>query len=379
MRKILFTLSFVLLFVSCTKNNQFTIEGNVKNASGSVLYLEHVDASKISLIDSVKLKVNGDFRFRRERSAFPEFYRVKLGEQLIDLAIDSTETVIIKADSAVFAKDYTVEGSENNMKIKELSLLRVDMADTLNELSKSFKDKKITQEEYISQVYKVNDTYKKKAQKYIVENPGSTVAYYALLQTINGLVIFDPYDKEDSRFYGAVATQWNYRYPKSPLSMQVKNVSLAGMKAIRAEQPVDYKVSKTKDVFDIDLPAISGEKLKLSEVAQEKVTLLEFTTYFEEGSPEHNMLLAKIYEKYKEKGFQIYQVSLDQDEHAWKNAAVNLPWMCVRDPQSIYSEIVRWYNVNTLPVGFILNKEGEIVSRVADYRNLEAEVAKYLK
>ena len=379
MRKMLFTLGFVLLFVSCGKNNQFTIEGNVKNASGNVLYLEHVDASKVSLIDSVKLKADGDFRFRRERSVFPEFYRLKFGKQLIDLAIDSTETVIIKADSAAFAKGYTVEGSENNLKIKELSLLRANMADTLSELNKSFTDKKITQEEYINQVRKAVDAYKEKAQKYIVENPGSTVAYYALLQTINGLIIFDPYDKSDSRFYGAVATQWIYRYPKSPLSVQVKNVSLAGMQAIRAERPVDYKVSKTTDVFDIDLPAISDEKLKLSEVAKGKVTLLEFTTYFEEGSPEHNMLLAKIYEKYKEKGFQIYQVSLDQDEHAWKNAAVNLPWLCVRDPQSVYSEIVRWYNVDTLPAGFILNREGEIVSRVADYRNLEAEVIKYLK
>ena len=359
MQKIFFVLGFVLLLVSCGKNNQFTIEGNVKNASGSILYLEHVDVSKVSLIDSVKLKADGDFRFRREQPAFPEFYRLKLGKQLIDLAIDSTETIIVKADSATFAKSYTVEGSENSMKIKELSLLRANLADTLNE--------------------KTIDIYKEKARKYIVENPGSTVAYYALLQTINGLVIFDPYDKADNRLYGAVATQWNYRYPESPLSMQVKNVSLAGMKAIRAEQPIEYKVAKTKDVFDIDLPAVSGEKLQLSEIAQGKITLMEFCTYFEEGSPEHNMLLAKIYEKYKEKGFQIYQVSLDQDEHAWKNAAVNLPWMCVRDPQSIYSEIVRQYNVNALPTGFILNREGEIVSRITDYKNLETEVAKYLK
>ena len=359
MQKIFFILGFVLLFVSCGKNNRFTIEGNVKNAPGSVLYLEHVDVSKISLIDSVKLKTNGYFRFKKERTAFPGFYRLKLGKQLIDLAIDSTETVIVKADSATFAKGYTVEGSENNVKIKELSLLRANMADTLNE--------------------KTIDAYKEKAQKYIVEAPGSTVAYYALLQTINGLVIFDPYDKADNRLYGAVATQWNYLYPKSPLSVQVKNVSLAGMKSIRAERPLDYKVAKTTDVFDIDLPAVSGETLKLSEVAKGKVTLLEFCTYFEDGSPEHNMLLAKIYEKHKEKGFQIYQVSLDQDEHAWKNAAVNLPWMCVRDPQSVYSEVVRWYNVNVLPTGFILNKEGEIVSRIADYKNLETEIAKYLK
>ena len=379
MQKIFFTLSLTLLLVSCGKNNKFTIEGNIKNASGSILYLEHVGLSRVSVIDSIKLNTNGDFRFRKERSAFPEFYRIKLCKQSIDVAIDSTETINVKADSATFTKDYTIEGSENCVKIKELSLLRTNTAKTFSTLDKSFADKKITQEEYIDQALKAIDTYKETAQKYIVENPGSTVAYYALLQTINGLVIFDPYTKADNRLYGAVATQWDFRYPDSPLTMQVKNLSLTGMKALRVEQPLEYTVAKIMDIFDVDLPTVSGSRLKLSEVAKGKVVLLEFCTYFIEGSPEHNMLLAKVYEKYKEKNFQIYQVSLDLDEHAWKNAAVNLPWICVRDPQSVYSEIVRNYNVNTLPVGFILNKEGEIVSRVTDYKNLEADIVKYLK
>ena len=378
MQKILFTFCFVFLLVSCGKNNKFTIEGNIKNASGSILYLEHVEVSQASILDSVKLNTNGNFRFRKERLAFPEFYRLKLDKQLIDVAIDSTEIIKIEADSATFAKDYMIEGSENCMKIKELSILRANMANMFNKLDKSFANKEITREEYIDQAQKAIDIYKETAKKYIVENLGSTVSYYALLQTINGLVIFDPYNKADNRLYGAVATQWNFRYPDSPLSMQVKKLSLTGMKAIRAEQPLEYTVAKTIDIFDINLPAVSGSSLKLSEVAQGKITLLEFCTYFEDGSPEHNMLLAKIYEKYKEKDFQIYQVSLDTDEHAWKNAAVNLPWMCVRDPQSVYSDIVRWYNVNTLPTGFILNKNGEIVSRIS-YKNLEAEVVKYLK
>ncbi len=360
MQKILFTLSLVLLFISCGKDNKFTIEGTVKNASGSVLYLEHVGLSKVSVIDSAKLNADGDFKFRKERSAFPEFYRLKLSKQLIDLAIDSTETITIKADSAAFAKDYTVEGSENNLKIKELSLLKANTANLLNE--------------------ETINAYKEIAKKYIIENPGATVAYYALLQTIKGLMIFDPYDKADNRFYGAVATQWYSRYPDSPLSKHLKNISLSGMKTIRAEQSLEYTVSNTIDFIDIELPAISGSKIKLSDViAQGKVTLLEFCTHFEQGSPEHNMLLAKVYEKHKDKGFQIFQVSLDTDEHAWKNAATNLPWISVRDPQSVYSENARWYNVNTLPTGFIINKNGEIILRITDYRNLEADIAKYFK
>ncbi len=379
MQKILFSLSLILLLTSCGKSNKFTIEGNIKNANGSTLYLEHVEVSKTNAIDSVKLNASGNFRFKKERSASPEFYKLILSKQSIDLAIDSTETLKIQADSATFSKNYIVEGSENCVKIKELSILRANTGSKFLQLEKSYKAKEINDEEYQKQAYLAIDSYKEVAKKYIVTEPASTAAYYALLQTISGMVIFDPYDKADNKFYGAVATQWDLHYPNSPLSKQVKNLSLQGMKELRSDRTLEYKISKTIDVFNIDLPTVSGSKVKLSETAKGKITLLEFCSYLAEGSPEHNMLLAKAYEKYKGQGFQIYQISLDPDEHAWKNAAINLPWTCVRDPQSVYSENVRLYNVNTLPAGFILNKDGEIVSRIDSYKNLESDIAKYLK
>ena len=151
------------------------------------------------------------------------------------------------------------------------------------------------------------------------------------------------------------------------------------MSSLRADRPLEYTVEKTIDVFNIDLPTVFGKNIKLTEVVTGKLTLLEFTTYQAQGSPEHNMLLAQIYGKYADKGFQIYQVSLDVDDHLWKNAAANLPWMCVRDPQSVYSQTVRMYNVGSIPTGFLINKEGEIVTRVDSYENLESQIINYLK
>jgi len=70
---------------------------------------------------------------------------------------------------------------------------------------------------------------------------------------------------------------------------------------------------------------------------------------------------------------------LDTDEHFWKNAAVNLPWTCVRDPQSVNSEIAAKYNVSKIPTGFIINRKGEIVKRVEDYTELENDIVSSLK
>ncbi len=381
MQRILIIFSIALFFFSCGKENKFTIEGNVENAQGSTLYFEHVGVSKVNLIDSVKLSAKGNFKFKKERLASPEFYRLRLNKQFIDLAIDSTETISIQADSATFAKDYIIEGSENNTKIKELSILRAKTANTLNKLDKSFETKKIGQEEFLDQSLEAIDLYKETAKKFILENPNSTTAYYALMQTINGLMIFDPFEKADNPFFRAVTTQWDFYYPDSKLTRQIKMLSLQGIRALRSEKenPLRFTEEKMINLFDINLPTVSGDNIQLSEITQGKVTLLEFCAYTDPGSPEHNMQLAKIYDQYKNKGFQIFQVSLDTDEHEWKNIAVNLPWMSVRDPQSIYSENIVNYNISEIPTGFIINREGEIVLRVDSFENLESDIRQYLK
>ena len=96
-------------------------------------------------------------------------------------------------------------------------------------------------------------------------------------------------------------------------------------------------------------------------------------------SPAHNLQLAELYSRYRSQGLEIYQISLDSDNHLWKNAAVNLPWVCVRDPESAYSPIARKYNVTTIPTTFIRDRTGEIVTRIEDYNTLNATVTKYLK
>jgi hypothetical protein len=96
-------------------------------------------------------------------------------------------------------------------------------------------------------------------------------------------------------------------------------------------------------------------------------------------SPLHNQQLLKALEKYHTRGFMIYQISLDTDEHFWKNAAINLPWICVFDPQSVNSDIVKKYNIRELPAGFILDRKGNIVKRVENYADLEKDILPYLK
>ena len=208
----------------------------------------------------------------------------------------------------------------------------------------------------------------------------STVASFALFQQIDGLLFFDLYDKVDSRAYGAVATSFDTFYPESPRAKHLHNLALQSIKVIRSQRPIDLDKLDAKEVsyMDVELPDVHGTPVKLSEVAQGHPTIVNFTAYQTEWSPSLNMELGSLYTKYSQRGLRIYQISLDADLHFWQNAASNLPWDCVRDPQTVYSEVAALYNVKQLPALFLLDKQGNLVKRVDDLLKLEEETKKIL-
>ena len=369
------------ILISCSGKSQFTVKGIVKDGNEKILYLENVTVSKVVLLDSVKLSKNGSFVFRQKRPVAPDFYRLRLNNQLINFVIDSTEIITINSDTLRFAMDYTVDGSFESNQIKTLTLTQLKTSETYNQLQRLYLSQGITADEYIEKINACIEDYKNVAVNFIYSNPASTSAYFALFQQINGLLIFDPYDKTDSKAYGAVANNWNLHHPDAPRTKHLVNLFTSAQAIIRGEDSRNLEANTVegKDFFDISLLSIDDKAYRLSEIGKDNVVLLDFTVYGRNESPLHNQRLAKIYGKYHARGFQIYQISLDTDEHFWKNAAFNLPWICVIDPQSVNSDILKKYNIHELPAGFILNRKGEIVKRVEKYDDLDAEILSYLK
>jgi hypothetical protein len=89
-------------------------------------------------------------------------------------------------------------------------------------------------------------------------------------------------------------------------------------------------------------------------------------------------MLRDLYSKYASKGLEIYQVSLDADEHFWKTSAVNLPWICVRDGDGVYSTNVALYNVKQVPAIFLINRNNELRMRGDEIKDLDAAVKSLL-
>lgn len=375
--RLLTVLGLCMFFLSaCNNSSDFTVKGVVAGADGQLMYLENVGISNVVTLDSIKLAPGGQFKFTEKRPEYPDFYRLRLNNQLINFAVDSTETISFVADAGTFATSYSVEGSENSKAIKAITLAQLDANQAISRLRKEYEDKMISDTTYRMKVLAAADAYKEVARKYIYSAPMSTAAYFALFQQIDGLLFFDLYDRKDVKAYGAVATSYNHTYPESPRSKHLYNLTLQSMKVLRAQRPVDYSNVETKEIsfLDIELPDVRGEVVKLSTVAPGKVVLINFTAYQTEWSPALNMALGELYTKYHDQELEIYQVSLDSDFHFWRNGASNLPWVTVHDPQSVYSQVAGLYNVKQLPALFILDRKGNLVKRVEDVKKLEADV-----
>ena len=364
---------------ACNNEPAFKVQGEVTDAADKMLYLEQTGLDGIVALDSVELGSNGTFSFSAARPEAPDFYRLRIEDKVINFSVDSTETVEVKADYKNFATDYNIQGSESNQKIKELVLLQTDLQERVNKLAQSGIPVGIVQDSLSRMV----NAYKNNVKRnYIFVGPNKPYAYFALFQVLNGYMIFDPLNnKEDVKCFAAVATSMNNLYPHADRSRNLYNMVIKGMKNTRAPQvkPLDIPADKIQETSIIDIPLmdINGTTRHLTDL-KGKVVLIDFTAYGSAESGARNLLLREIYDKYASQGLEIYQISLDTDEHFWKTAADNLPWICVRDPQGPYSTYVNLYGVTKLPTAFLVSRNNELSMRIGEKTNLEEAIKKLL-
>jgi cytochrome oxidase Cu insertion factor (SCO1/SenC/PrrC family) len=375
----------VIAFASCKdKGPHFIIEGKITNADTTMLYLERRSLNETVVIDSIKPDAEGNFRFEEPALGYPEFYLLKMDKQSINIAIDSIETVTVYADKPTFASNYTIEGSESSVKIKDIVFAQDKLSQTVSDSRKKFESKEISQDQYVTDLQKALDEYKTKAKNLILSDYKSMASYFALFQKVDKYLIFDPYDKNDLFAFRSVATVWDQYKSNSPRAQHLKSFTLSTLAEIKQmeKQAEALKVLENTQpandnaFYNITLPDINNKEISLPSL-KGKVVILDFTAYQTDFSPAHNILINNAYEKYKG-NVKVYQVSFDADIHAWKNAAINLPWICVRDGKSINSELVGRFNIQGFPTTYILNKNGEIVKRILASDNIAAEVQKLL-
>lgn len=376
-----------LAFTSCN-NKKFHITGNITEATDSMLYLENLSLNGPVKIDSVKLGEDGAFAFDENAmdSITPEFYRLRIANQSINLSIDSTETVKVKASYPQMSYKYEVEGSENCSKIKELSIKQMILQNNINAITKS-PNMGIDSVDVI--VARMLDGYKQDIKvNYIFKEPMKASSYYALFQTIqlgnvNSLIFNPRNNKDDVRVFAAVATSWDTYYPGAERGKNLHNIAIEGMKDIRiienqrAQQQIDASKVSVNGCIDLAMEDSKGQVRRLTDL-KGKVVLLDFHLFASSESTKRIMMLRELYNKYHAAGLEIYQVSVDPNEHFWKTATAALPWICVRDEGGIQGQSLQLYNVQSIPTFFLIDRSNTLKARDAQIKDIDEAIKNLL-
>ena len=374
----------VFALCACT-GKSFNISGTITEAKDSVLYLENMSLSGPVAVDSVKLGESGTFSFSQQAPDAPEFYRLRIAGQIINLAVDSTEQIEVKAQYPTMSAVYDVTGSEECTKIKELALLQMDLQRRIDAIVAA-PDLGVSAVQ--DSVLRVTEAYKDQVKRqYIFAEPMKAYAYYALFQTVRlgqmESLIFNPRSSEqDVKVFAAVATSWDTYHPDAERGQNLHNIAIEGMKNVRILQSrqltnIDPNLVNVSNVIDINLPDSKGRQRRLTEL-KGKVVLLDFHVFASEGSTQRIMQLREIYNKYHAQGLEIYQVSLDPDEHFWKTQTAALPWICVRDERGPQSEYLVSYNIQSIPTFFLVGRNSDLDKRDAQIKDLDAEIRSLL-
>ena len=366
------------LSVASCNNNKFTVEGQISGAKDSVLYFENVGLEGINVLDSVKLSDAGDFSFSQDANQAPEFYRLRIADQIINVSIDSTETVQVKGQYPGMASNYTVSGSDNCDKIRELALKQIDLQAKAIALQSNTELGIVKANDSIQTLI---DAYKDEVKRnYIYKEPYKAYAYFALFQAIGNYLIFNPRNnKDDIKAFAAVATSWDTYYPHAERGQNLHNIAIEGMKNQRIveSQNADIQVDASKvqeaGVLDIALLDNKGVQRHLTDL-KGQVVLLDFHIFAMDDSPARIITLRELYNKYHAQGLEIFQVSLDPDEHFWKQQTAALPWINVRDEDGVNSQRLTLYNIQAVPDFFIIDRGNNLVKRAAQIKDLEAEI-----
>ena len=352
--------SAAIALAGCSGKEQWKVAGSIYGAEGKTIVLESVNNGNWTAIDSATISDEGAFAINSDRQAHPDIYRLTVDGRSLYFPIDSVETINVETSLADFDTNYKLSGSRS-----------ADMMQAAND--RIMASLKANGENTLP----TDSVLKRDLANLITADWTNIVSYYLINKTIGTTPLFDSSINFDRKIINGVANQYAQQLPDDPRTEMLKNRSLQNQRIYNSS--TGHKLYAEEIPFvDIALRDRDGNSRSLAEEWKKgKVIVLNFNSLTSEGAPAYNVRLSKIYDKFKDRGLEIYQVAVGDDEFAWSQAAKNLPWISVYQPSTDASALVS-YNVAVIPTTFVIDRTGDTMTRVENVDQIESEVAKVI-
>ena len=357
---------------SCSDTNQggFELKGKFKNGNGERLILEKLSQQPIA-VDSAIVDSEGNFVFENYVPKIG-FYRIKVSEEnFAMLVLDSSQKVMVTGDIKDLGNTYKVEGSDETslfMEFTDVSRKRDKRVDSLNQIAQS-----------------LMEPFRDKPEKLDSISATFEAPYNAIMRPVND-EIASMIDKHADMYASLIAVQSlepdNYGdvYRKLDVGLSKKYPNDKNVKNFHDFVARTLALSIGEMAPDIELADPDGKPLKLSSF-RGKVVLIDFWASWCGPCRKEMPNVVKAYAKYKNKGFEIFGVSLDKDKANWVEAIKTdgITWSQVSDLQQWNSSVVNLYAIQGIPYTVLLDKEGKILAKNLRGDELDKKLAEILK
>lgn len=352
------------VIINSLESGSVNITGSIEGSPIQKIYLYKYGVNPAQTIDSSEIDANGNFSFNLNHQGFNFFGIGFQSNNAALVLLGANDEIMINGSFNNWARDYQVSGTGHSTAIRSYLLMRQNFTDKItvlkSELAAIPKSDKAKQDAINEKGMAIQEEFVAARNAFVKEND-DTPALYIVLQDI-----YDPIS--DIEQLKAIGKATNKYLPNSMFSEQVNAV------LSQAEQQIAYTeqmnsaqgaVGIGKPAPDLNFATPEGKMLSLSSL-KGKVILLDFWASWCKPCRMENPNVVKLYNEYKDKGFTVYSVSLDNNKAQWINAiqADGLIW-----PNHV-SDLGGWnsvpaaiYSVNSIPQTYLIDADGTIIAK----------------
>lgn len=369
--------AFVVLLSSC---GGARIDGTLNGVAEADVVIKVLDINRYTVLDTVKTGKNCSYKYKVDiEKGQPEFVYIFYKEtKVASLLLMSGDKVKVVSDTL---GHYSVTGSDETEKLMSVERDEVEFINGFSSANARLEDLPAGSSEALAlrrDIAKQYIAYYRSRVQYIMANPYSLTVIPVLYQTVGGVPVFS--QATDALHFRRTCDSLKTVYPNSKYvkALEDEAVRRANILSLQSK----FESAKELAFPDLEMPDIKGNKIKLSDI-KAKLVLVYFWTA---GAAEQKMfnidLLKPLYDRNKDKGFEIYAVAMDTDKTAWANVVrnQNLQWINVCDGLGAGSIAAKLYNVPQIPMAYFI-KDGKLLADpgVRDGNTLKSYIEKNLE